>query len=553
MPGLFRISLFFLLVFFSLSVCGAISIDTTVKRMNPILRSNNLQRMDFTADIRDGIRNIRSDSLEIGVHVLVAGIKKVISVTKMDRMLGYSQLEFFNLAEQIDDGKLSSAEKQIGLQFCKMLFKDADGTSEKEIITDLRQAPNTLFIRRVKVWVNAMDDPQKAGPLINNLLKEQPDLLTANILKAEWLFDRQKYKECMIYCDKSLVIFPSYAFAYNLRAECEANTAQSDKELADENRAIKLFPDYTEAWYNKGSFFLDSGMYKDAIACYQKTGRLAPHYYYSFYNLARCYKALKINDSAMYYVDIHNQLNPDDADGYNLKGSIYYEQDDYPAAIEWYTQAIKLKPEDEAGYEGRGDAWFYDKKIDSALLDFEKAASLDKKLPYPEERIGDCYYEKEQYDKSIIYHQKALQIDPSYKYAWVSIDYCYTKMNKYDLAIEACKKALAIDSTYDSALGDLGWNYYCVGRFDDCITYSYKALKYDESATYVMFNIALSTLRKGDYENAKVLYQHFLDLCKEKKYEVNSGAAGDLKDLIKEKIMVEQATYIIRNIFKDGI
>jgi len=515
-------------------------------------KPGDFQQLNFVADIENGIHSIRADSTEAGLHMLVAGIRKVISVAKTDRIMNYWQLEFYNLAMQIDEGKLSPSEKQIGLEFCSKIFKDTTGAYENLIMKDMKAAPNTLFTRRIKVWVYATTDSKNASSFINNLLKEQPNLLSANLLKAEWLFDRQKYRECIIYCDKSLDIFRSYAYAYNLRAECEANLNQPDKELADEDEAIRLFPTYVDAWYNKGSFFLDSGMYKDAITCYKVSGRLSPRYYYSFYNLARCYKGLKINDSALYCINIHNRLHTNDADGYNLKGSIYYAEDDYPQAIEWYTQAIKLRPDDASMYEDRGDAWFYDKKIDTALLDFEKSASLDKKRSYPNERIGDCYYEKALYDKSIFYHQKALQIDPTYKYAWVSINYCYTKMEKFDLAINACKKALAIDSSYDSALGNLGWDYYCVGRFDDCIAYSYKALKYDESATYAMFNIPLAVLRKGDYEKSKELYQHFLDLCKEKKYEMTGGAIVDLRDLIKKNIMVEQATYIIKSIFNEN-
>jgi tetratricopeptide (TPR) repeat protein len=511
----------------------------------------SFQQMDFTMAIRNGITAIRADSIETGLHLVVSGFDQMCTLSKVDRIMDYSDIEFFELAKQIDAGKLSVEEKDLGLHFVKSMFTDPGGPTELKLLIYLNVAPNTLFVRRITAWVRANYNTLRLGELLDGLLREKPELLSVDMLKAEWLFQQGKYQECIRYCDKCIKLFPSYAFAYNLRSKCEGDLNQPEKELADNEEALTLFPAFIPAWYNKGTALYDLEKYKDAIQAFLKVYKIIPGYNHTRYFLAKCYRSLGLADSALYFVDQHIRQYPQDSEGCNLKGGVFYDKDDYPAAIEWYTQAIKLQPDDPSNYEDRGDAWFYNKNIDTALLDFEKASNMDKKRAYDYERIGDCYYEKEQYDKSITYHKKALQIDRTYKDAWVSINYCYTKMAKYDLAIIACRKAIAIDSTYDSALGNLGWDYYCVGRFDDCIAYSYKALKYDESATYAMFNIPLAILCKGDFEKSKELYQHFLDLCKEKKYKMTGGATEDLRDLIKKSIMVEQATYIIKNIFKE--
>jgi hypothetical protein len=64
-----------------------------------------------------------------------------------------------------------------------------------------------------------------------------------------------------------------------------------------------------------------------------------------------------------------------------------------------------------------------------------------------------------------------------------------------------------------------------------------------------MFNIALATLRLGQFDKAKVLYKNYTDLCKERQIDVINGAADDLKNLIKKNIQSEQAEFILQHFF----
>lgn len=527
-------------------------LDTTSRKIGTVTSTANFNQFGFINDIDEGALAIRADSIDKGVHLIFSGLQKARTLIKIERVTNFVEQELYNIAELLDNGKLLPGEKKLGQQFFRIVFTEKSGPTPLNMAVYFKSAPNTLFVKRLRVLVQSNEDHEgKLETLLNDLLKQQPELLAYNILKAQLLYDRGKYAESISYCDKALVISPTYAFAYNLKGQCYGRMRQPEKEITIEEEAIKLFPNYVDAFYNKSSALYDLDKYRDAAYVYRRIEKLKPQYLFTNYYLARCYKAIDMPDSALYYANLNNRQYPDDGDGYNLKGDIYYANDDYPTAVEWYTQAIKLQPDNADNYEDRGDAYYYWEKVDTALADFEKAANLKKKNAYLNERIGDCYYKKEQYDKSVYYHQKALRIDPDYKYAYVSLDLCYNKIGKYELGIEACKKAISIDSTYDTALGNLGWGYYCVGKFDDCIKFSYKALKYNEKATYAMFNIALATLCKGDYEKAKELYFNFYTLCKEKNYEMTGGAVTDLKDLIKKKISVEQASTIIRDIFKE--
>jgi tetratricopeptide (TPR) repeat protein len=135
-------------------------------------------------------------------------------------------------------------------------------------------------------------------------------------------------------------------------------------------------------------------------------------------------------------------------------------------------------------------------------------------------------------------------------YLFVSKGLCYNQIGKNEQAKESLLKAIQIDSTSSPALGNLGWIYYCLGDYQKCITYSQRAIRYQNDAFYAMFNIAISTLRLGKYDESVDLYKKYIDLGKKNNKEDFDGAIADLRDLIKQNILVKESTYIIENVFQ---
>jgi len=65
-----------------------------------------------------------------------------------------------------------------------------------------------------------------------------------------------------------------------------------------------------------------------------------------------------------------------------------------------------------------------------------------------------------------------------------------------------------------------------------------------------MFNIAISTLRMGKYDESIELYKKYIAFSKSQVKENLDGAMSDLKDLIKKNIMVKESTFILENLFQ---
>ena len=205
--------------------------------------------------------------------------------------------------------------------------------------------------------------------------------------------------------------------------------------------AIRLDPDYGEAYNNIGMAYYSEGEYDRAIEYYQK--------------------ALKIDLKKL------GPEHPDTAIRYNNIGTGYYSKGEYDRAIEYYQKALKI--------------------------DLKKLGAEHPKIAIRYNNIGEAYRSEGEYDRAIEYYQKALKIDlkklgaehPDTAIRYNNIGLAYNSKGEYDRAIEHYQKALKIDLKKlgaehpDTAIdyNNIGAAYRSKVEYDRAIWYFQKALK----------------------------------------------------------------------------
>ena len=164
--------------------------------------------------------------------------------------------------------------------------------------------------------------------------------------------------------------------------------------------AIRLDPEYGEAYNNIGLAYDRKGEYDRAIEYYQK--------------------ALKIDIKKL------GQEHPDTAIDYNNIGSAYDSKGEYDRAIGHYQKALKIDikklgpehPSVAIRYNNIGSAYDSKGEYDRAIEYYQKALKIGIKKLGPEHpsvairynNIGSAYKSKGEYDRAIGYYQKALKI-----------------------------------------------------------------------------------------------------------------------------------------------
>jgi tetratricopeptide (TPR) repeat protein len=512
---------------------------------------------NYAAAFATALEYLKHDSLNQGISLLNSGMNLKNQADHKDRLYDYADLELTQIITLLNTQTLPLEEQTLGGQFVKEMITNGkiaeQNNLDKRIDKYLRKHTKSIFVNRLKIYIYCLGkDPREFRKLVtklDKLLEIDSTLAGLNLLKGEIVYYEGFYNEGLRHFSRVIDVMPDYAFVYNYRALCYNNLNLFDAAIEDLDKAIDLYPDYDIAYNNRGNTKTNLDLKREAISDYKKAIEINPNFEWPYYNISLAYKNLNKLDSALIYNQDALDLTPNNVLLYRDRGDIYFSKNDYDDAINNYTKCINLQPT-AVYYARRGNAYYYSNKTEQAIQDFKSALYINNKFTYAVDRLGDCYRQQKEFITAIAYYDTTILLNPNDKYALVAKAMCYNDLDKNNDAKTWLIKALGIDSTYASALGNLGWVYYCLGNYDQCIYYSKKAINYERDAYYAMFNIALATLRQGKFEESKGLYKKYITYSNERKVTISKGAIEDLQKLIKQNILADQASYILKNIFE---
>lgn len=184
------------------------------------------------------------------------------------------------------------------------------------------------------------------------------------------IFARRSYEKGHEFDQKAIELYteaiklnPNYADAYSNRGRVYSKMIRYDQAIYDCNRAIEINPNNARAYYVRG------GVYSDLAGEYNIYGMGLGEYNKIKYT---------VDDSEFYNRAIADYtkaitLNPNYAWAYNNLGYVYHRLNQYTMAIVNYTKAIELDPNNPTYYNNREEAY-------KAIGDTEKALADNKKF-----------------------------------------------------------------------------------------------------------------------------------------------------------------------------
>ncbi|WP_162502581.1 tetratricopeptide repeat protein, partial [Treponema endosymbiont of Eucomonympha sp.] len=143
-----------------------------------------------------------------------------------------------------------------------------------------------------------------------------------------------------------------------------------DKAIADFGEAVRLKPDYAEAFNNRGCVYGKKGEHDNAIADFDAAIRLKPDYALAFNNRGCVYGNKGDYNNAIADFDATIRLKPDDAGAFNNRGIAYEKKGDYSKAIADFDAAIRLKLDYAKAFHNRGVAYIGLEKYTKAFEDY---------------------------------------------------------------------------------------------------------------------------------------------------------------------------------------
>ena len=310
--------------------------------------------------------------------------------------------------------------------------------------------------------------------------------------------------------------------------------------------------DYT----NKGVSNYENGNYDKAIEYFNKVLELNPNYAEIYFARGSIFDAKENYTSAIADYTKAIKLNRNYIEAYFNRADTYHKKKDYDNAIIDYTMAIYSDPNDEIFYFNRAEVYKDAKDYDKAIADYTVAIYLDSDYADAYKNRGDSFYNKELYDKAIADYDKAINLDSNNKESYFNRGITYHNKELYDKAIADYDKAIHLDINDKDIYNNRGIAYHSKKDYDKAIADYSKAIQLDPNFTNAYNNRGVAYHNKDDYDKAITDYSKAIQLnpnftlaCDNLKSITNTSI---FIPLTPQMVLVEGGTFQMGDTFGDG-
>lgn len=273
--------------------------------------------------------------------------------------------------------------------------------------------------------------------------------------------------------NEAIRIYPAYARAYLERGNVYLKVDSADRALADYSKVIELKPEelLADAYLNRGlvyNKYLDKHF--DAIKDFTEALRLKPQWKEAYYNRAVAYENVKRLPQAIQDYQTLLKNDPNYVDAYNNLGIIYLDQKKYADALKQFQKAVDINPQFALGYANIALTHVRTENYDQALKNYDKAIELNPKDPVSYHDRGFIYNDiRKDYTKALSDFTQAIALRPNYGNAYYNRALTYYNMNKYNEAIADFGEAIRINPKDADAYYFRGESHLSLNQYDAAI------------------------------------------------------------------------------------
>jgi tetratricopeptide (TPR) repeat protein len=244
-----------------------------------------------------------------------------------------------------------------------------------------------------------------------------PQVAEEELTAQQWFergFNAVDLDEQLRFYSNAIRLKPDYSDAFNNRGLAWRKTGDFGNAIADYNEAIRLKPDSALAFNNRGYARHLNGDPAGALTDFNEAIRLMPDYAMAFNNRGNSRSEKTDLDGAIADYNEAIRLSPDYADPFNNRGIARDEKGDLDGAITDYSEAIRLKPDYADAFYNRGIA--RDKKgdLDGAIADYSEAIRLKPDYAEAFNNRGAARYRKSDFDGAIADYNEAIRLKPDF-------------------------------------------------------------------------------------------------------------------------------------------
>ncbi|GAX39399.1 TPR repeat-containing protein [Tolypothrix sp. NIES-4075] len=265
--------------------------------------------------------------------------------------------------------------------------------------------------------------------------------------------------------DQAVKIKPDYHEAWYKRGVVLGELGRYEEAIASFEQTLKIKPNLHEAWYIRSILLKELGRYEEAIESFEQTLKFKHNLHEAWYNMGILLRELGHNKEAIASYEQALKIQPDYHQAWYNLGIFFGELGRYEETIVFYDQALKIKPNFHQTWNYRGTGLRKLGRYEEAIISYDQALKIQPEYHQAWNNRGIALGDLGRYEEAIFSYDQALKIKPNLNQAWNNRGIALRKLGRYEEAIISYDQALKIQPDYYQA-----WNNRSIA-LDELVRY----------------------------------------------------------------------------------
>ncbi|NNM54378.1 MAG: tetratricopeptide repeat protein [Spirochaetales bacterium] len=193
---------------------------------------------------------------------------------------------------------------------------------------------------------------------------------------------------------------------------------------------------------------------------------------------------------------------PRNAHGFAVRGDVYAESKNWPAAISDYQTSLRLDPNNSEVWYSLGKAYFISRRYQEAADAFKTSLRYDEKNPLTYNALGSSYAQLGNDHKAQEAFTRAVELKPGFALAHYQLGRTLANQGKLEAALRSFQKAAQLDPQSVTFAAGLGAAYYDLGRYKDAEAQYARSVVLNGSRADLVYNLSTCQLQLGEINQA---------------------------------------------------
>jgi Tfp pilus assembly protein PilF len=295
------------------------------------------------------------------------------------------------------------------------------------------------------------------NPNLPSIYRNQARLLLKNSKPAEALLKAQSGFEKSTDDPESWIVL----------AACLGANQRDVEALPLAERALKVRPNYAEAFASRAMIRLRAKNTTGAIEDLEKAGTLKPHLVQIWEFLGTLRYQNKNLSGAIEALKKAHALEPDNVNSMINLGEFLRQDKRIEEAITILNEATEKAPENASAWINLGAVLQQDNKIESAQVAYKKALAINPNAAEVCNNLGSIAKDTKDWESAQKYFEQAIAIKPDFAEAYSNMGFSMQELGRLEDAEISYSKAIAIKPDFAEAIFNLGTLFKELGRLTE--------------------------------------------------------------------------------------